>query len=114
MKKEYFVFLIIAFLLVFNYTVMAGNTFTYKNVVDYAEPVVINSELASFNNLLYKTKEEGAIPRIAYMPPATEFNYYIAIGEGIKAVAKQTNVDTFMLAPRVVQTSMDRWECFRM
>jgi hypothetical protein len=22
--------------------------------------------------------------RIAYMPPATEFNYYIAIGEGIK------------------------------
>ena len=24
---------------------------------------------------------------IAYMPPATEFNYYIAIGEGIKAAA---------------------------
>jgi ribose transport system substrate-binding protein len=39
--------------------------------------------------------------RIAYMPPATEFNYYIAIGEGIKAAAADTgNVETFMLAPQ--------------
>jgi ribose transport system substrate-binding protein len=38
--------------------------------------------------------------RIAYMPPATEFNYYIAIGEGIKAVAAETGVDVFMLAPQ--------------
>jgi ribose transport system substrate-binding protein len=38
--------------------------------------------------------------RIAYMPPATEFNYYIAIGEGLKALAKQKGVDTFMLAPQ--------------
>lgn len=37
---------------------------------------------------------------IAYMPPATEFNYYIAIGEGIKAAAKAANVETFMLAPQ--------------
>ena len=27
---------------------------------------------------------------IAYMPPATEFNYYMAIGEGIKAAAAQS------------------------
>ena len=38
---------------------------------------------------------------IAYMPPATEFNYYMAIGEGIKAAAKATpGVETFMLAPQ--------------
>lgn len=39
--------------------------------------------------------------RIAYMPPATEFNYYIAIGEGIKAAAAEAgNVEIFMLAPQ--------------
>lgn len=38
--------------------------------------------------------------RIAYMPPATEFNYYIAIGEGIKAAAAKRGMDTFMLAPQ--------------
>ncbi|MDE0697465.1 MAG: sugar ABC transporter substrate-binding protein, partial [Boseongicola sp.] len=38
--------------------------------------------------------------RIAYMPPATEFNYYIAIGEGIKAVAAAEGVEVFMLAPQ--------------
>jgi ribose transport system substrate-binding protein len=38
--------------------------------------------------------------RVAYMPPATEFNYYIAIGEGIKAIAAEKGVETFMLAPQ--------------
>ena len=38
--------------------------------------------------------------RVAYMPPATEFNYYIAIGEGIKLVAEQEGVEVFMLAPQ--------------
>lgn len=38
--------------------------------------------------------------RIAYMPPATEFNYYIAIGEGIKTVAAEEGVEVFMLAPQ--------------
>jgi ribose transport system substrate-binding protein len=38
--------------------------------------------------------------RIAYMPPATEFNYYIAIGEGIKAAAAKRGITTFMLAPQ--------------
>lgn len=38
--------------------------------------------------------------RIAYMPPATEFNYYIAIGEGIKDEAAKRGIDTFMLAPQ--------------
>lgn len=38
--------------------------------------------------------------QIAYMPPATEFNYYMAIGEGIKAQAEELGVETFMLAPQ--------------
>lgn len=39
-------------------------------------------------------------PRVAYMPPATEFNYYMAIGEGIKSKAAELGVETFMLAPQ--------------
>jgi ribose transport system substrate-binding protein len=38
--------------------------------------------------------------RIAYMPPATEFAYYIAIGEGIKAAAAANGAEVFMLAPQ--------------
>lgn len=46
-----------------------------------------------------KLKNDGSIT-IAYMPPATEFNYYIAIGEGIKAEAAQMSAEVFMLAPQ--------------
>jgi ribose transport system substrate-binding protein len=42
----------------------------------------------------------GDSPRIAYMPPGTEFPYYLAIGEGIKAKAPELGADTFMLAPQ--------------
>jgi ribose transport system substrate-binding protein len=38
--------------------------------------------------------------RIAYLPPATEFPYYIAIGEGIEAAAAEAGVEVFMLAPQ--------------
>ena len=44
-------------------------------------------------------KADGPL-RIAYMPPATEFNYYIAIGEGIKTIAAEKGVEVFMLAPQ--------------
>lgn len=37
---------------------------------------------------------------IAYMPPAIEFPYYIAIGEGLKAKAAELSHETFMLAPQ--------------
>lgn len=46
-----------------------------------------------------RLKNDGAIS-IAYMPPATEFAYYMAIGEGIKAEAAKAKVETFMLAPQ--------------
>lgn len=38
--------------------------------------------------------------KIAYMPPATEFNYYQAIGAGIENLAAELGVETFMLAPQ--------------
>jgi ribose transport system substrate-binding protein len=44
-------------------------------------------------------KNDGQIT-IAYLPPATEFNYYIAIGEGIKTEAAKAGVEVFMLAPQ--------------
>ncbi|MFV1858904.1 MAG: sugar ABC transporter substrate-binding protein [Anaerolineales bacterium] len=44
---------------------------------------------------------DGSSPAtIAYMPPATEFNYYIAIGAGIEDAAGDLGVETFMLAPQ--------------
>jgi ribose transport system substrate-binding protein len=52
---------------------------------------------ASCQNVAYTS---GDPVRIAYMPPATEFNYYIAIGEGIKSKAAEMNAETFMLAPQ--------------
>ncbi len=52
---------------------------------------------ASCQNLAY---DGNGAARIAYMPPATEFNYYIAIGEGIKSKAEELGVETFMLAPQ--------------
>lgn len=63
-------------------------------VVEYPEAVAINAQ-ASFDNL----NNEGEI-RIAYMPPATEFNYYMAIGAGIEAAGDALGVETFMLAPQ--------------
>ncbi|NQU69629.1 MAG: hypothetical protein HQ514_03720, partial [Rhodospirillales bacterium] len=65
--------------------------------IDYPTPQPLAKGVqASFDNLKVSEKI-----RIAYMPPATEFNYYIAIGEGIKALAaQQPNVETFMLAPQ--------------
>ena len=66
--------------------------------VDYAKPVALDKGAqASFDQV--KQKDPKSL-RVAYMPPATEFNYYIAIGEGIKDLGKKTGVDTFMLAPQ--------------
>ncbi len=74
----------------------AAGEFAYKKLIEYAESVE-SANQARFDNLLYK---EGKVPRVAYMPPATEFNYYIAIGEGVKAMAEELGAETFMLAPQ--------------
>jgi ribose transport system substrate-binding protein len=57
-------------------------------------PAVINAQ-ASFDGL----NADGDIV-VAYMPPATEFNYYMAIGEGIKNHGEALGIETFMLAPQ--------------
>ncbi len=64
--------------------------------VDYPAPQPLNADAQADVSRL---KNDGDIT-IAYMPPATEFNYYIAIGEGIKAEAAKAGVKTFMLAPQ--------------
>jgi ribose transport system substrate-binding protein len=56
-----------------------------------------NKAQASCDNVAY---DGSGSPRIAYMPPGTEFPYYLAIGEGIKARAPEVDADTFMLAPQ--------------
>jgi ribose transport system substrate-binding protein len=63
---------------------------------DYAAPQPLKEGAQADVKVL---KNDGHI-RIAYMPPATEFNYYIAIGEGIKSAAAALGVETFMLAPQ--------------
>lgn len=62
--------------------------------VEYGQPVKIKAQ-ASFEGLT----ADGDI-RIAYMPPATEFNYYMAIGAGIEQMGEEFGVETFMLAPQ--------------
>lgn len=69
----------------------------YKPPYGAFSPVPLKAgSQAACANLAFK----GGRPRIAYMPPATEFNYYIAIGEGVKDQAAKVGADTFMLAPQ--------------
>jgi ribose transport system substrate-binding protein len=60
-------------------------------------PATGNKAQASCEGVAYDGSDS---PRIAYMPPGTEFPYYLAIGEGIKAKAPEVGADTFMLAPQ--------------
>jgi len=63
---------------------------------DYPAPVALKEGAQADVSKLKPAKDLT----IAYMPPATEFNYYIAIGEGIKAEAATSGIKTFMLAPQ--------------
>jgi ribose transport system substrate-binding protein len=72
-------------------------SFGTVRAADYPPPVPLKEGAQAD---LTKIKKVSGKVRVAYMPPATEFNYYIAIGEGIKSVAAQHGVDTFMLAPQ--------------
>src|SRR5215207_2957766 len=64
--------------------------------IDYPAPKPLQEGAQADTSAL---KNDGEL-RIAYMPPATEFNYYIAIGEGIKAAAAEAGAEVFMLAPQ--------------
>lgn len=63
---------------------------------DYPAPKPLNPE----SQALIKGFNGSKGAKIAYMPPATEFNYYIAIGEGVKDAAAKRGISTFMLAPQ--------------
>lgn len=43
---------------------------------------------------------DGGTANVVYMPPGTEFPYYIAIGEGIEIKAEELDVETSMQAPQ--------------
>ena len=73
-----------------------GATATAALAVDYPAPKPLQEGAQADTSAL---ENDGAI-RIAYMPPATEFNYYIAIGEGIKTAAAEAGAEVFMLAPQ--------------
>jgi ribose transport system substrate-binding protein len=70
---------------------------TVTLAAEYPTPVPLQEGAQAPIDAISPTNETF---RIAYMPPATEFNYYIAIGEGIKAVAAEAGVEVFMLAPQ--------------
>lgn len=71
--------------------------FELVSKVIYAPPDPLNSgSQAGFDNLAY---QKGDVPIIAYMPPGTEFNYYLAIGEGIKTLADEFGATMTMEAP---------------
>jgi ribose transport system substrate-binding protein len=75
---------------------MLGGAGTAAYAIDYPAPKPLQAGAQADTS---KLKNDGQI-RIAYMPPATEFNYYIAIGEGIKAEAAKNSAEVFMLAPQ--------------
>ena len=64
---------------------------------DYPTPVPLNDGAQAAIDAISPKNETF---RIAYMPPATEFNYYIAVGEGIKSIAAEQGAEVFMLAPQ--------------
>jgi ribose transport system substrate-binding protein len=74
------------------------NLADYKPIGGAMSPVALKEGAQAACQAL--ASKAGEPIRIAYMPPATEFNYYMAIGEGIKAQAAEAGVETFMLAPQ--------------
>jgi ribose transport system substrate-binding protein len=68
-----------------------------EGMCDYAAPTPLN-EGALASNATIKNDVEGI--NIAFLPMGTEFNYHLALGEGIKDVADtRDDVETFLLSP---------------
>src|SRR5262245_20064605 len=77
---------------------VAGLVYSSTTVAQESYPAPKPLEAAAQAPIKDLPGSKGA--QIAYMPPATEFNYYIAIGEGIKNEAAKRGIKTFMLAPQ--------------
>ncbi|WP_420006403.1 sugar ABC transporter substrate-binding protein [Arenibacterium sp. LLYu02] len=67
------------------------------NMCDYSAPTLLNDGAQADVG----TIENGVDGiTIAYLPMGTEFNYHVALGEGIKSVTDATDgVDSFLLSP---------------
>jgi len=104
MKKNAFVILILVFSLVLVFGTFAGGqkevsgTFEYEKTVDYETPIALEVTAQSGMDTIGYT--QGTQPVIAYMPPALEFNYYMAIGKGIEGLCEEYGAEYFMLAPQ--------------
>ena len=55
------------------------------------------NQQASFDTIVSNKKKSLVV---AYMPPATEFNFYLDVGKGIKSIASSHGHDFFMFAPQ--------------
>lgn len=64
---------------------------------DYAAPTALNDGAQAATGTIANSVDGITI---AYLPMGTEFNYHIALGEGIKSVADtRDDVDSFLLSP---------------
>ncbi len=80
-------------------TLTAASVFAFASA-SFAQDDPAPLPLAEGAQAPIAAKDTGDGIRIAYLPPATEFAYYIAIGEGIKAAAATKGAEVFMLAPQ--------------
>ena len=71
--------------------------FEYSKLIDYIAPVALEASAKTGMSTLDYV--DGNVPLVAYMPPAKEFNYYMAIGKGIEDVCNTVGAEYFMLAP---------------
>jgi len=66
---------------------------TASGPIEFPAPTPLDKgSQATLDNISYK----GGTPTIAYLPMGTEFNYHVALFEGLKTVP---NIKTFMLSP---------------
>ncbi len=68
----------------------------HSEPVSYTVPTMPLEMQASFDNVPQKT---GAL-KVAYLPPATEFNFYLDAWKGITVIASAAGYETFLLAPQ--------------
>jgi len=72
----------------------------FDEVAPTTEPVADEqSDLEAAQASCANVNFEGGAATVAYMPPATEFPYYIAIEKGIEKRAAELGHETFTLAP---------------
>lgn len=74
----------------------AESTSTPVAAVSYGPGVPLAAAAAGVCEANGKSDAEQSI---AYLPPSSAFNYYLAIGQGIEARAEGVGADYFMLAP---------------